>query len=396
MATHRADVQGTDAEHSDREHPNPDRPEAGAPAAGTAGHPETVVRHEPFEPTGAGSAIERWTLTAGPYEASVLTLGATLHTLRAPDRAGDSAQILLSSERLSHVLGPARHYGATVGRYANRIADSRITVDGEEHQLATTGNGVTLHGGPDGFAHRVWEAREISPSGERGPGGVELHLHSPEGDQGFPGALDVSVAYTLSAAGELTISYRATSTRPTVVNLTNHAYFNLAGEGSGDILGHLLTVDADAYTPVDDRQIPYGPYEPVAGTPFDFTTARPVGKAIHDNHPQVAAAGGYDHNWVLRPRAGDGTPTRAALLEDPAGGRTLEVLTTEPGIQVYTANTFAGAVSGEAGVAYGPHAGIALETQHHPDSPHHPEYPSTELRPGTEFRSTTVLRLGVS
>ncbi|AUG81270.1 aldose epimerase [Kitasatospora sp. MMS16-BH015] len=344
----------------------------------------TELSREPFEATGAGAAITRWRLRSGPYEATLLSLGATLHTLTAPDRFGAVAQVLLSTEELGSVLGAARHYGTTVGRYANRIAGSRITIDGEDHPLAPTGGGVTLHGGPDGFANRIWQ-------GEEAEGGVRFHLHSPDGDQGFPGALDVWVTYRL-AGPELTIDYRAVTTRPTVVNLTNHAYVNLAGEGSGDVLGHLLTLDADAYTPVDERQIPLGPYAPVAGTPFDFTTARPIGKSMQDE--QVAE--GYDHNWVLRERPADGSPARAALLEDPASGRTLEVLTTEPGIQVYTANGFHGAVTGAAGVPYGPHAGVALETQHHPDSPHHPDYPSTELRPGEEFRSTTVLRLGVS
>ncbi|WP_405014151.1 aldose epimerase family protein [Kitasatospora sp. NBC_01539] len=353
-----------------------------------AGSAETTteVRRELFEPSGAGAAIERWTLRNGPLEASVLTLGATLHTLVAPDRDGTPGQILLSTDELPLILGAARHYGTTVGRYANRIADCRITLDGEDHPIAPTGNGVTLHGGPDGFAHRIWTAEEI-------PGGVRLKLHSPDGDQGFPGALDVSVEYTLSADA-VTIDYHAVTSRPTVVNLTNHAYFNLAGEGSGDVRDHLLTVDADHYTPVDARQIPLGPYEPVAGTPFDFTTARPLGPGIDDPHPQVAAANGFDHNWVLRERPADGGPARAAFLEDPSSGRTLEVLTTEPGVQVYTANGFHGAVTGARGVAYGPYAGVALETQHHPDSPHHPAYPSTVLRPGEKFRSTTVLRLG--
>ncbi|WP_380281352.1 aldose epimerase family protein [Kitasatospora purpeofusca] len=349
----------------------------------------TSVRREPFEPSGAGAAIERWTLRAGPYEASVLTLGATLHTLVAPDRDGRPAQLLLSTDRLADILGPARHYGTVVGRYANRIDRSSITVDGEEHPLAPTGGGITLHGGPDGFAHRMWAAEEV-------PGGVRLTLHSPDGDQGFPGALDVTVDYTLDAGGELAIRYHAVTGAPTVVNLTNHAYVNLAGEGSGDVLGHLLTLDADGYTPADERQIPYGRIEPVAGTPFDFTTARPIGKSVHDGHPQLTGPGGYDHNWVLRPRPADGGPVRAARLEEPVSGRTLEVLTTEPGIQVYTANTFHGAVTGASGVPYGPFAGIALETQHFPDSPHHPAFPSTELRPGEEFRSTTVLRFGTT
>ncbi|MFI6152457.1 aldose epimerase family protein [Kitasatospora sp. NPDC051170] len=355
----------------------------------------TSVRHQPLTPSGAGAAIERWTLTAGPYEASVLTLGATLHTLSAPDRSGAIAQLLLSTDELTQILGPARHYGTVVGRYANRIDHSSVTIDGEEHPLAPTGGGLTLHGGPDGFANRMWTAEPVE-------GGVRLRLHSPDGDQGFPGAMDVTVTYTLAAldgpdAGcEVVIDYHAVTSGPTVVNLTNHAYVNLAGEGRGDVLGHLLTLDADAYTPTDERQIPYGRTEPVAGTPFDFTTATPIGKSLHADHPQLTGPGGYDHNWVLRPRPADGSPARAALLEDPGSGRTLEVLTTEPGVQVYTANGFQGAVTGASGTAYGPYAGIALETQHFPDSPHHPEFPSTVLRPGEEFRSTTVLRLGVN
>ncbi|WP_354639119.1 aldose epimerase family protein [Kitasatospora camelliae] len=346
----------------------------------------TEVRREPFEPSGAGVGIERWTLRNGPLEATVLTLGATLHTLTAPDRDGHRAQLLLSTDDLNAMLGPAKSFGVTVGRYANRIADSRITVDGEDHRLAPTGGGVTLHGGPDGFSHRVWTAEEV-------PGGVRLGLHSPDGDQGFPGGLDVTVTFTLSAEA-VTIDYHAVTSRPTVVNLTNHAYFNLAGEGSGDVLGHLLTLDADGYTPVDDRQIPLGPIAPVAGTVFDFTTATPLGKGLHDEALQ--ATGGYDHNWVLRERPADGPPVRAALLEDPASGRVLEVLTTEPGIQVYTANGLQGTVTGASGVPYGRYAGVALETQHHPDSPHQPSYPSTALRPGEEFRSTTVYRLSLA
>ncbi|MQS15282.1 galactose mutarotase [Streptomyces kaniharaensis] len=349
----------------------------------------TSVRHQPLEASGAGAAIERWTLTAGPYEASVLTLGATLHTLTAPDRSGRPAQLLLTTDQLAQILGPARHYGTVIGRFANRIDGSKVTIDGEEYRLAPTGGGMTLHGGPDGFSHRMWQA-------EAADGGVRLLLHSPDGDQGFPGTLDVTVTYTLDPAGDLTIAYRAVTNKPTLVNLTNHAYFNLAGEGSGDVLGHLLTLDADAYTPADERQIPNGRTEPVAGTPFDFTSATPIGKAVHDAHPQLAGPGGYDHNWVLHPRPADGTPARAALLEEPVSGRTLEVLTTEPGIQVYTANKFQGAVTGVRGVPYGPFAGIALETQHFPDSPNHPDFPSTVLRPGEEFRSVTVLRMGTN
>ncbi|MFD5562679.1 aldose epimerase family protein [Kitasatospora griseola] len=348
----------------------------------------TEVHRAPYDSSGAGMGLDRWTLRSDRIEATVITLGAALHTLTAPDCAGTPAQVLLTTEDVGALLGPAKHYGVTVGRYANRIADSRVTLDGEDHPLLPTGHGVTLHGGPDSFSHRVWQAEEI-------PDGVRMHLHSPDGDQGFPGALDVWTDFTLNGA-DLTISYRAVTTGPTVVNLTNHAYFNLAGEGRGDVLGHLLTIDADAITPVDERQIPYGPFEPVAGTAFDFTSARPIREGLAQGHPQLKLSHGYDHNWVLRERPADGPPVRAALLADPGSGRTLEVLTTEPGLQVYTANGFDRSVVGPSGTRYGPFAGVALETQHHPDSPHQPSYPSTELRPGQEFRSSTVLRLGTA
>jgi aldose 1-epimerase len=347
------------------------------------------VSQAALEHSGAGAAIERWTLSGGQIEVSVLSLGATLHTIRVPDRTGRLSQVLLCSERLEEILGPARHFGATVGRYANRIADSRITLDGQEHELAPTGHGVTLHGGPEGFADRLWTGEPVT-DGDRA--GVRMRLHSTDGDQGFPGALDVEVSYLLDPGGELAIEYRAVTTRPTVINVTNHAYVNLAGEGQGDVLDHLLTLEADHYTPTDARQVPTGEIQPVAGTPFDFRTARPIGEQLADEHPQLVLAGGYDHNWVLRSPSKDGRPARAAVLEDPLSGRRLEVLTSEPGIQVYTANGFAGEVTGPSGTAYGPRAGVALETQHFPDSPHHPGFPTTELCPGEEFRSVTLLR----
>ncbi|MFJ6216024.1 aldose epimerase family protein [Streptomyces sp. NPDC092296] len=364
-------------------------------------HPDRAdtpgVRREPFAVLPDGTPVDRWTLQAGQADnaviASILTLGAALHTLELPDRHGERRNVVLATADPAALLGPAAYFGATVGRYANRVAGSRFELDGTEHQLAPTGHGVTLHGGPGGFAARVWQA-EVDD--DTAGAAVRFTLHSPDGDQGFPGALDVAVTYALAADGTLRIDYRAVTDRPTVVNLTNHAYLNLAGEGTGDILDHELTLDADHFTPVDERMVPVGPYEPVAGTPFDFGTARRVGERIRDDHPQLRATGGYDHNWVLRPRPADGTPSRAALLREPVSGRTLEVLTTEPGIQVYTANKFDGEVTGLGGTAYGPFAGIALETQHHPDSPNHPEYPSTVLRPGAEFRSTTVLRPGVA
>ena len=273
------------------------------------------VRCEPYAVLDDGTPVERWTFGSdNGVSASVITLGAALHALHAPDRDGVRANVVLGTDDLPTLLGPARFHGATIGRFANRIGGA-LLLDGTEYPLATTGPDITLHGGTCGFADRVWTAREIR---EPERVGVLLTLHSPDGEQGFPGAVDVSVRYTLDAAGALAIEYHATTDRPTVINLTNHAYFNLAGEGVGDILGHELTVDADHYTPVDHRQLPEkGPLEPVAGTPFDFVAPRPVGERIAADDPQVRAAEGYDHNWVLRPRPADGAPARAALLRDP-------------------------------------------------------------------------------
>ncbi|WP_377272444.1 aldose epimerase family protein [Peterkaempfera sp. SMS 1(5)a] len=365
-------------------------------------HPDPTATHgvrcETFAVLPDGTSVERWTLTpdnaVDGVSASVLTLGAALHTWYTPDRAGRPANIVLATDDMDALLGPAGFFGAVVGRYANRIADSRFRLDGVEHQLASTGYGVTLHGGPGGFAHQVWQA-EPAPAAD-GAAAVRLSLHSPDGDQGFPGAADIAVTYELAADGTLTLRFDAATDRPTVVNLTNHAYFNLGGEGSGQVLDHRLTLDADHYTPVDTRMVPFGPHEPVAGTPFDFTTERRIGDRIRDDHPQLKPALGYDHNWVLRDRPADGSPGWAALLSDPASGRTLEVLTTEPGIQVYTANQFDHEVPGIGGSTYGPHSGIALETQHHPDSPNQPDYPTTTLRPGERFHSTTVFHPGIA
>ncbi|MFD8597188.1 aldose epimerase family protein [Kitasatospora sp. NPDC059646] len=337
-----------------------------------------------------GRWITRWTFGApGGVTAEVLSLGARLAALHAPDRDGHRANVVLGTDRVTDLLGDAAYFGATVGRYANRIARGALPLDGAVHRLATQDTGHTLHGGPDGYATRLWEGTPVRQDRRVG---VRLRLHSPDGDQGFPGALDAEVTYLLDAAGELTVDYRAVTDAPTVVNLTNHAYFNLAGEGSGTVLDHLLRVEAAGYLPVDEDLIPHGPVEPVAGTPFDLRRTRTVADRLTDRHPQLRlAGGGFDHNWVL-----DGTGLRtAAVLIDPAGGRRLECRTTEPGLQVYTGNYFDGAVTGRSGRPYRAHAGIALETQHFPDSPNRPEYPCTVLRPGEEYRSTTVYRFTV-
>ncbi|GJF28856.1 aldose 1-epimerase [Kitasatospora sp. NE20-6] len=353
-------------------------------------HPAPTVRRTDAGTLPDGRTVDRWTLEApGGTTAELLGLGARLQALRTPDRHGRTAGIVLASDRIPDLLGEAAYLGATVGRYGNRIARGELPLDGAVHRLATQPAGHTLHGGPDGFATRLWDA---APVHEAGRAGVRFRLHSPDGDQGFPGALTAQVTYLLDTDGALTIHYAAVTDAPTVVNLTNHAYFDLAGEGAGDLPGHRLTVDADHYLPVDAGLIPLGPPAPVAGTPFDLTRPTPLAGRLGLDHPQlVIAGGGFDHNWVLRRPAGN-EPRRVAVLSHPASGRRLEVFTTEPGLQVYTGNHFDGTLTGRSGRPYGRHAGIALETQHHPDAPHRPAYPSTVLRPGEEYVSTTVYR----
>lgn len=348
-----------------------------------------AVSHEPYATLPDGRTIDRWTFGCETaVTVQMLTLGATLHALYAPDREGRRANVVLGASSVPDLLGEARYFGATVGRYANRIAGGELPLAGAVHQLAGPPGSHTLHGGPGGFDNRLWRAHEIR---EPGRVGVRFDLHSPNGDQGFPGALDVTASYLLDDSGTLTIDYRATTDATTVVNLTSHAYFNLAGEDSGESgREHLLQVAADAYSPVDEGLIPLGPPAPVAGTPFDLTAPRAIGAQLALDHPQLKlGGGGYDHNWVLR----EGSSLHpAATLSHPASGRRLDCLTTEPGLQVYTGNLLDGTVAGPGGRPYGPYAGIALETQHFPDSPHHPEYPTTVLHPGEQYRSTTVYR----
>ena len=350
-----------------------------------------TIRREPYLTLADGRPVERWILGAEQdVTVEVLTLGARLHALHAPDRDGRRANLVLGAATAGDLLGGAAYFGATVGRYANRIAGGVLPLDGAVHPLRSQAGGHILHGGPDGFATRLWEATEAR---ERGRAGVRLSLRSPAGDQGFPGALTANVSYLLDGSGELTIEYAAVCDAPTVVNLTNHAYFNLAGEGSGTVHQHLLRVEADQYLPVDAELIPYGPPAPVAGTPFDLRRPRRLAEAFTAGDPQLAAAGGgYDHNWVLRANA-TGEPRRVATLWEPGSGRRLDCLSTEPGLQVYTGNLFDGTLTGPGGRGYPAYAGVALETQHFPDSPHHPEYPSTVLRPGEEYRSSTVYRV---
>ncbi|MEE4542794.1 aldose epimerase family protein [Streptomyces sp. V4-01] len=342
---------------------------------------------EPFGATPDGRPVERWRLASpSGVGAEILTYGAILHALRVPDRAGRAESVVLSLPDTAAYAAGRAYLGAVVGRYANRIAAGRFTLDGQTHTLPVNDRGQTLHGGPDGFHRRVWQARPLPD------GALRLSLHSPDGDMGFPGALEASVTYSLDDEGTLALDFTARTDRATVVNLTNHAYFTLAGAGHGDVLGHTLRVDADRFLPVTAEAIPYGPPQDVAGTPFDFTAPRALGDGIDDPDPQIKSADGYDHCWVLRPPARPDLPRTAAVLHDPASGRTMEVRTTEPGVQVYTANGLDGRPAGADGGPHGRHSAVCLETQHLPDSPNRPEYPSTVLRPGETWRSRTELR----
>jgi aldose 1-epimerase len=352
-----------------------------------------AVYAEPFGDLN-GQPVERYTLTNGRAQVRILTYGGIVQTIEVPDRDGQPMNVALGFAALDDYLAGNTFFGALIGRFANRIAQGRFTLDGVAHQLPINNGPNSLHGGSSGFDQRIWQARA---SHDTNSAAVHLSYTSPHGDQGYPGELHIEVTYTLGSASDLRLDYRAVTDRPTVVNFTNHSYFNLAGEGAGDVGDHLLTLHADRYTPIDATLIPTGAIEPVAGTPLDFTTPTPIGLRIRDGFPQLVLAQGYDHNFVLnRATPDDRRLLAAAVAEHPASGRVLEVLTTEPGVQLYSGNFLSGAQVGSSGRIYRQGDGFTLETQHYPDSPNHPSFPSTVLRPGEVFSSTTVLRFSTS
>jgi len=339
-----------------------------------------------------GTAVETVTLkAANGVSATVLTYGATLQSLVAPDKGGRPADVLLGYDDLASYVEHPNYFGATVGRYANRIAGGRFALDGTAYQLPRNDGVNSLHGGGKGFDKQVWNI----VSTQSGPiGSLVLRLVSPDGDSGYPGKLTATVTYSLDEAGALTIAFEATTDKPTVVNMTNHAIFNLAGEGSPDgALGHLLTIPAQAYTPVDANLIPTGELRPVEGTVFDFRAPRRVADGIRDGRDrQIVFGRGYDHNFALD-KGETATPQLAARLEDPVSGRVLEVLTTEPGVQFYAGNFLDGTLIGKHGHVYRMGDGIALEPQKFPDSPNHPIFISARVDPGKPYRHVMVYRL---
>ena len=335
-----------------------------------------------------GKPIEMATLkNSHGMEVQAINYGAIITSLKVPDRSGKIADVVLGFDQPAGYWSdpPPPYFGAVVGRYGNRIARGQFTIGGKTYKLATNNDPNHLHGGNVGFDKVVWEmATKDTPQGSS----VIFTRTSPDGEEGYPGNLHATVTYTLTEKNELIIDYRATTDKATPVNLTQHSYFNLAGEGSGDILGHQLTINADRYTPVDDTLIPTGELAPVQGTPLDFRQATAIGARIDADNAQLKAGKGYDHNFVLN-RKGAGLEL-AARLTDPKSGRTLEISTTEPGIQFYSGNFLDGTIKGKGGHVYAHRTGLCLETQHYPDSPNQPKFPSTILQPGKVYTSKTV------
>ena len=350
----------------------------------------SAITKAPFGQTEAGQPIELYTLkNASGMEAGIINLGGIVVSLKVPGRGGQIADVVLGFDKLADYEKPNPYFGAIVGRYGNRIAKGRFTLNGVEYKLAVNDGENSLHGGIHGFNHAVWQAREV-PGGDPA---VELTYFSKDLEEGYPGNLTVKVTYTLTAANELRIDYSATTDKDTVANVTNHSYFNLAGQGQGDILGDVLTIYASKFTPVDAGLIPTGELKSVAGTPFDFRQPTVIGARIDNDDEQLKRGKGYDHNWVV-----DGTPGTlrpAARVSDPGSGRVLEVLTTEPGVQFYTGNFLDGTSTGKSGKVYQRRYGFCLETQHFPDSPNHPDFPTTVVKAGAEYKSATVFRFSV-
>jgi len=358
----------------------PDDPNANQESKEAA---EMSVNQESFGQTSEGREVDLYTLTnSNGLKARITNYGAILVSLEVPDRAGKLADITLGFDKLDGYLGTHPYFGAVVGRYANRIGKARFELNGVEYTLAANNNGNHLHGGDKGFDKVIWKLEDLKTEGNSAI--LRLSYISEDGEEGYPGNLACSVTYTLTEDDELQISYEADTDKTTVVNLTNHAYFNLAGQGTGDILGHELMIDADKYTVVDEGLIPTGENRSVTDTPMDFTISASIGSRIDQ------VEGGYDHNYVLK--SGGGSLALCARVYEQTSGRVMEIHTTEPGVQFYTGNFLDGTVTGKGGKAYEKHYGFCLETQHFPDSPNKPDFPSVVLNPGQKYRTETVLK----
>ena len=350
---------------------------------------DTTLDHVPYGTTQDGQAVDIYTMTnEHGLRVRFLSYGGVITEINTPNRAGRLDNIVLGLGTLREYETLPGHFGAITGRYANRIGGAQFTLNGQTYHLIANNGPNTLHGGPNALDHRVWTVSPLTT-----PNGVAATLSyaSPDGDQNFPGTLTTQVTYTLTNDDVLQIVYVASTDKDTVINFTNHSYFNLAGNGSGSITDQLLVVNADRYTPTGPDQIPTGEIAPVEGTPLDFRQMIPIGARLHSAFQQIVYARGYDHNFVLNKPTG-GVMTFAARAYDPRSGRLIDCFTSEPGVQVYTSNGMNGSIVGSSGTTYRQTEGFTLETQHFPDSPNKPNFPSTELKPGQEFRSTTIFR----
>lgn len=343
-----------------------------------------------FGTTADGRLVEKYTIRNGQgAEMTVLTYGGIIQSLKVPDRTGAIDDVVMGFDSVAEYEKSSPYFGAIIGRVTNRIANGTFTLDAKAYTLANNNDANHLHGGVKGWDKAVWQAEPFQD--KRGPGLLLTHT-SPDGDEGYPGKVTAHVRYTLTADNELIVEYHATTDAPTVINMTQHSYFNLGGSKTTDILGHELTINADRFTPVNDTLIPTGELAPVDGTPFDFRTATTIGARIASTDVQMTRGRGYDHNYVLN-RSGDGLQLAASVYE-PTTGRTMEIRTTEPGIQLYTGNFLDGSFTGKAGRAYPHRAGFCLETQHYPDSPNQPSFPTVVLRKGQDYKSETVFKFG--
>jgi aldose 1-epimerase len=345
------------------------------------------ISKQPFGNMPDGSAVDLYTLTNdNGLEVKITNYGGTIVSLVAPDQHGHLDDIVLGFDTLEAYLEKSPFFGCITGRFANRIAQAKFTLNGVEYALAQNDGDNHLHGGNQGFDKKLWAAEEIrSDEGV----GLKLSYTSPDGQENYPGTLSTTVSYTLTNANELKIDYTATTDKDTIVNLTNHSYFNLAGAGSGDVLNHELMLNAEHFTPTDETLIPTGELRSVAGTPLDFREMTVIGARVEEDYDQLKFAGGYDHNWVLNNN--DGSLVLAARVEESTTGRAMEVYTTEPGIQFYGGN-FLPELAGKDGKTYAYRGGLCLETQHYPDSPNKPDFPSTVLKPGQTYQTTTIYK----
>ena len=347
-----------------------------------------VIEKSKFGKLDDGSAIDKYVMTnKNGMEVSVISYGGRIVSLKVPDKNGKLENVTLGFDNIEDYVSENPFFGALVGRYGNRIAKGKFSIDDTEYTLVTNNGENHLHGGTVGFDKIVWAVQPIEGADESK---LELRYLSKDGEEGYPGNLEVTVLYTLNNKNELKVDYTAITDKPTVVNLTQHSYFNLSGDFSKDILNHEVTLHADSFIPVDDGLIPTGEIKGVEGTPFDFTQAKAIGRDIDMENQQLKRGGGYDHCWVLNGEKGK--LRQVASAYDPASGRLMEVLTTEPAIQFYTGNFLDGSLQNPKGGSYGHRSGFCLETQHYPDSPNQPEFPSTRLNPGETYNTTTVFK----